>query len=57
MREQKVPHASKMTAGCLGERAQLAVGDLQFFYFRSAAEHGDGKPDPPPFFSARLHPA
>ena len=26
------------------------MGELQYFYYRSAAERGDRKPDPPPFY-------
>ena len=48
--DQPVPHASQVMAGCLGEGARLQVGELQYFYFRSAEERGDGKPDPPPFY-------
>ena len=48
--DQPVPHASQVSAGCLGEGAQLQVGQLQYFYYRSAEERGDRKPDPPPFY-------
>lgn len=53
--KQSIPHPSKLEEGCLGEGATLKVGDLQFFYFRSAEERRDagavdGKPDPPPFY-------
>ena len=62
--KQPVPHPSnrKMTEGCLGEGAMLKVGDLQYFYFRSAEERAadgatDGKPDPPPFYKPDLPPS
>ena len=56
---QPVPRPSRMTEGCLGEGATLALGELQYFHFRSAAERAadgatDGKPDPPPFYKPDL---
>lgn len=59
--KQLIPHASKMTADCLGDNAVLQEGELQFFYFRSAEERRDagatdGKPDPPPFYKPNLAP-
>ena len=59
--KQSVPHASKMLPGCLGEGATLKEGELQHFYFRSAAERAadgatDGLPDPPPFYKPNLSP-
>lgn len=60
--KQLIPHASKMEDGCLGEGASLKMGELQYFYFRSAEERRDdgatdNKPDPPPFYKPDLQPA
>lgn len=60
--KQLIPHPSKMEDGCLGEGASLKIGELQYFYFRSAEERRsdgatDGKPDPPPFYKPDLQPA
>ena len=55
--KQPTPHASMMVDGCLGEGSTLALGELQYFYFRSAVERGDGQPDPPPFYKPDLAPS
>jgi hypothetical protein len=50
--KQSIPHASKITAGCLGSEPgrTLEVGDMQYFYFRSAEETG-AAPDGPPVYA------
>lgn len=57
--KQSIPHPSRMVEGCLQEGATLKLGELQYFYFRSAEERRDagatdGKPDPPPFYKPDL---
>lgn len=57
--KQSIPHPSKMEEGCLGEGATLKLGEMQYFYFRSAQERADagatdGNPDPPPFYKPDL---
>lgn len=60
--KQSIPHPSKLEEGCLGEGATLKIGELQYFYFRSAQERQDagatdGQPDPPPFYKKDLLPS
>lgn len=60
--KQSIPHPSKMVEGCVKENAILKLGDLQYFYFRSAEERRatgatDGLPDPPPFYKPADLPA
>lgn len=60
--KQAVPHPSMMVDGCLRDGATLKLGEMQYFYFRSAAERRDagatdGMPDPPPFYKPDMQPA
>lgn len=54
--KQSIPTPSVVTDGCLGKEDGrcLQPRDRQYFHFRSAAESGDGKPDPPPFYASDL---
>ena len=54
--KQAIPHPSKMTEGGLGQGARLAVGDIHFFYFRTADENG-GVADSPSWFKPSSAPS